>query len=151
MVAAYQGGRWERLCGLLESEDLANDPRFATSSLRVANRTAMRDALSTIFRTRDSAYWLAALEREDILCAKVATYDDVQQNALFSHLQMIVELKDDHGRMIRFPGFPVNCSENQSVPHRPPPRLDEHRAEILAELGHDQTPKKSAKSYESHR
>jgi crotonobetainyl-CoA:carnitine CoA-transferase CaiB-like acyl-CoA transferase len=136
MVAAYQGGRWERLCELLQRPDLCGDPRFATSSQRVANRTAMRQALAIPFAKQSCAYWIGRLQEQDILCSKVCDYRDLLANPHLAHLRLIAEMTDDRGQAFRAPGFPVNSRDSQSLPHRAPPRCGQHSAEVLAELGY---------------
>lgn len=135
MVAAYQGGRWERLCDLLGRPDLLSDPRFTTSALRVRNRQAMRTELAAAFSGRSCAYWLERLMAEDILCSKVCDYIDLLQDPNLAHLQLITTLTDELGRSYRVPGFPVNSRESQSLPHRAAPVLGQHTTEVLAELG----------------
>ncbi|WP_246683335.1 CoA transferase [Mesorhizobium sp. B2-1-3A] len=134
MVAAYQGGRWERLCEILERTDLAQDPRFETSALRVRNRQAMRAELGGAFSRHPCAYWLERLMARDILCSKVCDYADLIENPAVAHLELITSLTDDLGRSHRVPGFPVNSRESQSLPHRAPPRLGQHTLEVLSEL-----------------
>ncbi|PNP96729.1 CaiB/BaiF CoA-transferase family protein [Sphingobium sp. SA916] len=136
MVAAYSGGRWERLCALLGCDELAADPRFATSSDRVRNRQAMRDCLNAIFARHGSDHWLARLEAEDILCSRVSTYDDLTRDPQFDHMDLIAETVRSDGAILRMPGQPINSVASQTEAHRAPPQRDEHGAEILAELGY---------------
>ena len=71
MVAAYMPERWRRLCQTLGLPELIDDPRFATSPLRVTNRPALVEALTRVFSTRTTAQWLHVLRDADILCARV--------------------------------------------------------------------------------
>lgn len=136
MVAAYQGGRWERLCSVLDMPALPGDPRFATSSARVHNRAAMRAMLAPAFRRRDCAHWVEVLEANDILCSKVCDYGDLLDNTKLRHLNLLAEIADDRGRTYRMPGFPVNCQESQALAHTAPPRCGQHSVEILAGMGY---------------
>src|SRR5690606_23581292 len=77
MVAAYNGNRWLRLCQVLGRPALGEDPRFLTSALRVSNRGQMQAELNALFVTRSTDEWLQRLGEADILCARVADYDDV--------------------------------------------------------------------------
>ncbi len=134
MVAAYQGGRWERLCALLERSDLLCDARFATSPLRVRNRAEMRAELADAFSRRSCAEWLELLMAEDILCSKVCDYADLMRDPHLAHLGLITRLTDDLGRSYQVPGFPVNSRESQSLPHRAAPLQGQHTVEVLTEL-----------------
>lgn len=134
MVAAYQGGRWERLCELMGLGALRDDPQLATSATRVLNRQAMRAALADAFRSRSCAEWLELLSEADILCSKVCDYSDVIDNPQLDHLQLIVGIRADDGDVRKVPGFPVNSRDGAA--YRMPPRLGQHTAEVLGEIGY---------------
>jgi crotonobetainyl-CoA:carnitine CoA-transferase CaiB-like acyl-CoA transferase len=135
MVAAYNGGRWERLCEVLGRADLARDVRFATSARRVANRDAVRDLLGPVFKTRSSEHWLAELRRVDILCARVVDYADVVRHPQVAASAMISSMDHPELGAIRVPGFPINSREANATPHAPAPALGQHSAEILTLFG----------------
>lgn len=135
MVAAYNGNRWPRLCQVLKRPELADDPRFASSALRVANRVQMQAELNACFLTRNSADWLPLLEAADILCAKVADYHDLQQHPQVRANGMFATIEHpDHGAL-RVVGFPVNSAESATRPYAPAPSLGEHNQQVLVELG----------------
>lgn len=136
MVAAYLGDRWERLCRVLDVEYLTEDPRFKSSSDRVANRNEMRTALSAAFRRRTCGEWLEIFENNDILCAKVSDYEDVLANPQFKHCRMLVDV--DHPRQGQFQtvGFPIDSVESNALGFQPAANQGEHSREILAGLGY---------------
>lgn len=135
MLAAYNGGRWPRLCEALGAPELAADPRFATSPQRVAHRLAMRDALSERLRREPTAHWLGVLQQADILCAPVASYADVEQHPQVAANRMIATVSDPVLGSLRMPGFPINSAESAETDHRPAPRRGEHGTEILQDYG----------------
>jgi crotonobetainyl-CoA:carnitine CoA-transferase CaiB-like acyl-CoA transferase len=135
MVAAYNGGRWDRLCAVLGCPDLVQDERFETSPKRVANRGAMRDRLGAVFKTRPGEHWLAELRKVDVLCTRVADYADVAEHPQVAANAMIAEMDHPALGTIRVPGFPVNSRETNAEPHAPAPALGEHSAQILGSFG----------------
>jgi crotonobetainyl-CoA:carnitine CoA-transferase CaiB-like acyl-CoA transferase len=135
MLAAYNGNRWERLCDVIGLPELAGDPRFSSSPMRVTNRQEMRRALGTAFRTRPTQAWLDALLAADILCAPVARYSDLARHPQLAASRMIASVEDPrHGR-VRSPGLPIDSFEANARPHRPAPALGEHSRELLEGLG----------------
>lgn len=136
MVAAYMPDRWRRLCETLGLAALADDPRFATSPLRVANRAAMVEALTAVFVTRGTDAWLAALQAVDILCARVATYEDVAQHPQVAANQMFADISHAALGTIRMPGFPIDSAVSNAAPMGPAPACGEHTRAVLRDLGY---------------
>lgn len=136
MVAAYMPERWRRLCEVLGQPGLADDPRFASSALRVANRADMVVALTAAFVTHDTGHWLAVLQQADILCAPVATYDQVMAHPQVSANRMVQSVRHDTLGEIRMPGFPINSAQENALPARPAPACGQHTEAVLGELGY---------------
>lgn len=135
MVAAYMPARWTRLCELLGLPHLATDARFATSPLRVANRRALVPLLTEVFRTRGTDEWLALLGGADILCARVASYEDVAHHPQVAANGMLAELPHARHGAIRMPGFPVNSAQANAHPHRAAPACGQDTRQVLRECG----------------
>jgi crotonobetainyl-CoA:carnitine CoA-transferase CaiB-like acyl-CoA transferase len=135
MVAAYMPERWTRLCEVLGLPQLATDARFATSPLRVANRPALVPLLTEVFRTRTTDEWLALLGAADILCARVATYEDVARHPQVAANGMLAEARHGRHGTIRMPGFPVNSAQANARPHRAAPACGQDTRQVLREGG----------------
>ncbi|OUL99282.1 carnitine dehydratase [Variovorax sp. JS1663] len=137
MIAAYMPERWTKLCALLGLPQLATDPRFATSPLRVANRQAMVEILTAVLKTRTTEEWLPLLRASDILCARVATYEDLARHPQLGVNGMLVQAAHPVHGAIRMPGFPVDSAEANALPHRAAPACGEHTWQVLRESGLD--------------
>ncbi|NML17933.1 CaiB/BaiF CoA transferase family protein [Azohydromonas caseinilytica] len=135
MVAAYMPERWKRLCELLGLPHLATDARFATSPLRVAHRQALVPLLAAVFRTRGTDEWLALLGAADILCARVATYEDVAEHPQAAANGMLTEVRHARHGTIRMPGFPVNSAQANACPHRAAPACGQDTRQVLRDCG----------------
>ncbi|SPA18100.1 Carnitine dehydratase [Cupriavidus taiwanensis] len=136
MVAAYMPERWRRLCDVLGLPALADDPRFATSPLRVANRGAMVEALTSVFVTRSTDAWLALLQDADILCARVATYQDLMAHPQVAANRMVQRIPHQTLGEVRMPGFPINSAQENAPPARPAPACGQHTQAVLAGFGY---------------
>ena len=135
MVAAYQPKRWESLCAVLGRPDLAGDERFATNASRVANRPALRDALSSILRTHDTAHWCRVLTEADIIAAPVVDYAGLVSSEQYEASGIEVTVDQPTAGRFRMPGFAVGSSA--MPPRHPAPRAGEHGRQVLARFGYD--------------
>jgi crotonobetainyl-CoA:carnitine CoA-transferase CaiB-like acyl-CoA transferase len=137
MIAAYMPERWTRLCELLGLPQLAADPRFATSPLRVAHRREMTEIIETVLKTRTTGEWLAALRAADILCARVATYEDVLHHPQVAANAMLAEVDHPRYGRVRVPGFPIDSAQANALGHRPAPACGQDTWRVLREAGLD--------------
>jgi len=137
MIAAYMPDRWTRLCALLGIPQMATDPRFATSPLRVANRHAMVAILTELLKTRTTEEWLPVLRAGDILCSRVATYEDVARHPQLRSNGMLAEVEHPEHGTIRMPGFPVDSAQANARPHRAAPSCGQDTRQVLRESGFD--------------
>lgn len=137
MIAAYMPERWTKLCALLGLPQLATDPRFATSPQRVANRQAMVEVLTAVLKTRTTEEWLPLLRANDILCARVASYEDLARHPQLRFNGMLAEIEHPRHGAIRMPGFPVDSAQANAQPHRAAPSCGQHTRQVLRESGFD--------------
>ncbi|MHC6225357.1 CaiB/BaiF CoA transferase family protein [Pseudomonas sp. X10] len=135
MVAAYNGNRWPRLCQVLERPDWIEDPRYLTSALRVDNRVRMQAELNAVFATRTTAEWLQRLGEADILCARVAGYDDLLEHPQLVANGLLAKVEHPRHGTLRVVGFPVNSEEAAAEPYLPAPALGEHNHSVLQAFG----------------
>jgi crotonobetainyl-CoA:carnitine CoA-transferase CaiB-like acyl-CoA transferase len=97
IVTAYLDPHWAKLVGLLASPELATDPRFATSSLRVKHRGELYRILSELLRAQPTAHWIAELSRAGLLIAKVRTYDEVVSSDITRESGLLLDLGGSYG------------------------------------------------------
>jgi crotonobetainyl-CoA:carnitine CoA-transferase CaiB-like acyl-CoA transferase len=130
IVAVGNDGQFARLCGVLGLESFARDPRFATNPDRVTNRVEMGRELEakTALWKRDDL--LAALEAAVVPAGPINTIGDLFADPQFKARGMRIDPQGTPG--IR---SPIMMSESPLVFERRSPRLGEHQAEILREIG----------------
>ena len=126
---------WHKLCTLLGRDELRDDPRFTTISLRLANRPALEEELQRSFRQQPKDYWVETLLEAGIPAGPILTYPEAFGSDHAKARNMRMEI--DHPVEGKVPniGFPVKLSGTPQQVRRHPPLLGEHNEEVLAELG----------------
>lgn len=124
----------------LDVPTLEGDARFTTHELRVANKEALQTIMRERFRTNTTAYWIARLEAQDLLCAPVRKLGAALADPQVRINDMILEADSPIERLM-LAGSPVHLSDAKVAIRRVPPRLGEHTDEILAAHGVKLTPR----------
>ena len=126
---------WRAFCALAGAPELADDPRFATGALRVRNRAETVDLVAAIMRRRTRGEWLAALDAAGIPCSPVHTLGEMSRHPQTQASDLVQHYRSDSGRALRTIASPVRADGERPPLRTPPPRLGQHSAEVLSELG----------------
>ncbi len=126
---------WQRLCDLLERDDLRDDPRYATNSARMKNRQTLIADLGGTFARGTVHEWVDKLLGAGIPAAPI--YDYAQALGAEHTAARAMVLQVPHPVEGTYPslGFPVKLSATPQRLRYPPPLLGQHTAELLSEIG----------------
>ncbi|GAA1007243.1 CoA transferase [Acrocarpospora pleiomorpha] len=130
VIAAGNDGQFRKLCDVLGVPELADDPRFARTADRTANREELRPLLVARLEARDRADWFRELSAVGVSCGPINTVGEGLELATDLGLGPVVS-----------PGGvpsvrnPIGLSRTAASYRLPPPGLDEHGDEIRAWLG----------------
>jgi crotonobetainyl-CoA:carnitine CoA-transferase CaiB-like acyl-CoA transferase len=134
-VGTISDSEWQGFCAASGRPGLAEDPRFNTPGGRSINATERILLMAEIIKERPTAEWLQRLDANDVPSAPVLRRNEVIANEQVLARELIVELDHpDIGRVRQ----PVPAARFDRTPARiqgPAPRIGEHSAAILAELG----------------
>jgi formyl-CoA transferase len=134
MVGAFKTDPLRDIAAALELPALADEARFAGFDLQVKNRAALQRIFADRFRQNTTAHWLARLDAQDLLCAPVRPLAEALADPQVAVNQMVLEAPGA-AEPLRVIGSPVHLSDAPVNIRIAPPRLGEHTAAVLAELG----------------
>lgn len=134
-LAAGTDKLWQATCEGIARADLAQDPRFATPSLRARHQNELRDLLEAAFAQYDAAQLLQIFNERGVPCAPLNNYSQVLADPQVQHMQWVEDLALPNGVQTRTVVSPQRVSGARLGVYRHPPALGEHTAEVLSELG----------------
>ena len=132
-VAVANPRLWTRFCSAIGAEHLEHDPRFATNSDRLENRTALNAIIRDVFQDKTVDWLLARLNDAGVPCGRVRTIDEVLQDPQLAARQMLLDIAVGT-TVVKVPGNPIKLSGTPALPSAPPPALGEHTDDIRAEV-----------------
>jgi len=134
-VGTISDSEWQGFCAASGRPGLTEDPRFNSPGGRAVNATERILLMAEIIKERPTAEWLRRLDTNDVPSAPVLRRNEVIANEQVLARELIIELDHpDIGRVRQ----PVPAARFDRTPARiqgPAPRIGEHSAAILAELG----------------
>jgi crotonobetainyl-CoA:carnitine CoA-transferase CaiB-like acyl-CoA transferase len=134
-LAAGTNKLWEATCDGIKRPDLAEDPRFASPSLRAKNQNELRDLLEVEFQKYDAAQLLDLFAQRGVPCAPINRYSQILADPQVEHMGWVAETDLPNGKMTRTIISPQHISGEATQVYRRPPALGEHTDEVLRELG----------------
>jgi crotonobetainyl-CoA:carnitine CoA-transferase CaiB-like acyl-CoA transferase len=136
-LAVQNEREWERFCeAVLQRPALATEPRFATNTMRLQHRDALREIITRTFLTLTLADVTRLLDDAQIANGQMKT---IQQFLEHPQLTSRGRWRTVDSPVGILPALipPVSMTDTEAVMN-PIPALGEHTAAILAELGFDQ-------------
>jgi formyl-CoA transferase len=133
-VALYASPtHWPRLTEVIGRPDLTDDPRFADSKSRYANRDELDAIISDWTRQRTKFEAMKELIDAGVPAGAVMDTMDITNDAYLRRCGMMAEVDHPELGRIVMPGNPLQLSDSR-VAVGPAPALGEHTERVLAEL-----------------
>ncbi|WP_334159547.1 CaiB/BaiF CoA-transferase family protein [Achromobacter insolitus] len=135
ILAVGNDAQFRRFCEVAGLDGLAQDERYAGNAARVAHRDELCGRIQEALGQRPRTTWLEQLEAVGVPCGPVNdlrdVFNDPHVQARGAHLRMPCAWAQ--GGELNLLANPLKLSATPVTYRMPPPRLDEHAQQILAD------------------
>jgi crotonobetainyl-CoA:carnitine CoA-transferase CaiB-like acyl-CoA transferase len=137
IIATGNDSQYQKLCVVLGAPELAKDRAYIDNKARLAHRADIVGKLSALTEKRQSADLLANLEAVGVPAGPINNLDQVFADPHVVHRGMKLDLPSPAAKGGTIPGVrtPIIIDGEPMAAPRPSPRLGEHTAEVLREIG----------------
>ena len=135
ILAVGNDRQFRAFCDFAGDAALAEDARFLTNALRVANRAACDARVKALTGKHPTAHWIEGLAKRAVPCGPVNTIDKVFADPQVKARNMVVEIPHTAtGKRERYIASPIKLSATPVEYRRAAPMVGEHTEEVLGEL-----------------
>jgi crotonobetainyl-CoA:carnitine CoA-transferase CaiB-like acyl-CoA transferase len=137
IVATGNDRQFQKFCAVVGEEQLGQSPAYATNKDRLAHRDDLIAKLSAATARMKRNELLAKLEAVQVPAGPINTMEQVFADSQVQHRGMHLKLASDAAAGGIIPGVrtPIMIDGQPMASAHPSPRLGEHSAEILREIG----------------
>ncbi|MBV4538912.1 CaiB/BaiF CoA transferase family protein [Pseudomonas urmiensis] len=127
-------GQFRKFAEVAGQPQWADDPRFATNKLRVANRAELIPLIrqATVFKT--TAQWVSELEQAGVPCGPINDLAQMFQDPQVLARGLAVSIAHPLAGSVPQVASPIRLSETPVEYRQPPPLLGEHTEAVLEEV-----------------
>ena len=134
-VTILRDAEFSALCDALDLPAVKADPRFATNDSRFAHVTALNGVLDPVFASHTTADLSARLRGARLMHQRVNTYLEFLDDPHVKATGAVTWIEQPGLGRLPVPSVPGLPPLISGTPRAVAPSLDQHRKEILAELG----------------
>ena len=134
IMSAGNDALWAKLCNVLGTPELIEDPRFKTNNDRNINIDVLCEIINKISVTKTTAEWMEILEAGGLPVGPINTVDKVVHDPQVIARDMIVEVEHPVAGKMKVAGNPIKLSATPGEVKNPAPVLGQHTDEVLKGL-----------------
>ncbi|HCB37338.1 MAG TPA: CoA transferase [Acidimicrobiaceae bacterium] len=132
----YTDADFEAFFAFVGRPELTGDPRFADHDARIANVDELYALIADLAGTHTTAQWLDFCDEASIAAAAVLDLAELDDDPHLAAVGLVRTVEHPSEGAYRHVRDAVEFSDSPTALHRHAPRLGEHTAELLAELGY---------------
>ena len=136
-LAAPNQSLFEKLCKIIGAPEIAQDPRFASNSDRLAHREKLHDAIEQRLVQEGSATWEDLFQKGGVPSSQLQTIDQLVVNPQVQALDLLRDYYHADIPNHRLVDHPVSYNGTRSFQHSRAPKLGEHTESVLRSLDFD--------------
>ena len=139
IIASGNDSQFAKLCGVLGEPALAKDPRYVDNESRLAHRPELIGRLCALTSKLPRAELLQKLEAVGVPAGPINNLEQVFADPQVIHRGMRIDRPSAAAKAGSIPGVrtPITLDGVPMASEHPAPRLGEHTAEILREIGEE--------------
>jgi crotonobetainyl-CoA:carnitine CoA-transferase CaiB-like acyl-CoA transferase len=118
--------------------DLSEKPAFSTEDLQIENKNQLNALLAQAFLNKTTDAWMAELESQGVLCARINSFEGAARDPQIAHNNMIVSMEDENAGELRLLGNPIRLQGTPPKLKTFPPLLGQHSRDVALELGYNE-------------
>ena len=135
IIAAGNDKLFEKLCNILNMQEINNDSKFSDNSSRAKNMDELKKILEDKLKIKETNEWVKIMEKEKIPCGPIFNIKEAVENPQIESRNMIVKAYHKVIGDFKLAGNPIKMSAYKDEKNRGDiPDLDEHREKILKEF-----------------
>jgi crotonobetainyl-CoA:carnitine CoA-transferase CaiB-like acyl-CoA transferase len=134
-IAIYFAAHWRALTTGWMNDPVLSGPEWDRSQYRIDNVDVVQMLIGEFVARFDAADFIAQCQERGIACTPVNTLADLTHDPHMREREWFATIEHPVVGSYQAPGPPVQMSKTPYRILRPAPLLDQHRDEILAEIG----------------
>lgn len=137
IVATGNDGQYVKFCNVIGAPELAQNPAYKDNVGRLKHRNELVGKLTALTSKMKRDDLLGKLEAQGVPAGPINNLEQVFNDAQVKHRGMKLDLPSSAAKSGTIPGVrtPIVIDGWRAASERPSPRLGEHSAEILREIG----------------
>jgi crotonobetainyl-CoA:carnitine CoA-transferase CaiB-like acyl-CoA transferase len=135
-IAATSNKNFQTFCRLIDREQMATDPRFASTTLRRQNKEEMNEMIAAALRAKTTSEWFELLVAAGLPCGPVYNIRDAFADPQVEALRIKRSVRHPRLGELDLVAQPCEITGFDRAIRTATPDLGEHNEEILQSLGY---------------